>query len=171
MFPCSLKPGESYPVQFSKRLEEPGTHRGFLRISGEDGLADDDIRYFTAEVKPAWRVLMAAPLRPRKMPSFLSQALAPTAFQKQGTARFDCDIISLDQLAAQPLEPYAAVCLLDPTPLDAAVWQNLVNYASEGHGVAVFLGRHAQPIASFNEPKAQELLAGRLVRQARARRM
>ena len=170
VFPCSVKPGESCPVQFRKPLEEAGTYQGFLRISGEDGLADDDTRYFTAEVKPAWRVLMAAPPPPKHFALFLSQAIASTAFQKRGMARFDCDVVALDQLATQPLDPYAAVCLLDPTPLDAAIWQKLGNYAADGHGVAIFLGRHAQPIASFNESKAQELLAGQLVRQARATR-
>ena len=149
-------------MQFRKGLEEPRTYQGFIRITGEDGLADDDTRYFTVEVKPAWRVLMAAPPPAKDRAKYLSQAIAPAAYQKQGRARFDCDIISVDQLAAAALDPYAAVCLLDPTPLDAAVWQKLGNYAAEGHGVAVFLGRHAQPIASFNEPKAQELLAGRL---------
>jgi hypothetical protein len=168
--PCTVKPNESCPVQFKKSLEEPRTYQGFIRITGEDGLADDDTRYFTAEVKPPWRVLMAAPPPAKDRAKFLSQAIAATAIQKQGTARFDCDIISVDQLAAQALAPYAAVCLLDPTPLDATVWQKLGNYAADGHGVAVFLGRHAQPIASFNDSKAQEILAGRLVRQARAPR-
>ncbi len=168
-FPCSIKSGESLLVQFSKVLEGSGTHQGFIRITGEDGLADDDIRHFTVEVKPAWRVLLAAPPPAKEYAKFLSQAIAPTAFRQQGTARFDCDVVSWDALSAPrlDLDPYAAVCLLDPPPLDASVWQTLVNYAADGHGVAVFLGRRAQPIDSFNESKAQELLAGRLVRQAR----
>jgi hypothetical protein len=166
--PCSVEPGKSCLVQFKKSLEEPRTYQGFIRITGEDGLADDDARFFTVEVKPPWRVLMAAPPPVKDRAKYLSQAIAPAAYQKQGRARFDCDVISVDQLAAQSLDPYAAVCLLDPTPLDALVWQKLGNYAAEGHGVAIFLGRHAQPILSFNDPKAQELLAGRLVRQARA---
>jgi hypothetical protein len=164
--PCSIKPGQSVPVQFRKLLDRAGTHQGFIRITGEDGLADDDTRYFTVEVKPAWRVLLAAPTPAKEFALFLSQAIAPTAFRKQGTARFDCDVVSFAELSAQTLDPYAAICLLDPPPLDASVWQRLVNYASDGHGVAVFLGRHAQSVESFNDPKAQELLAGRLVRQS-----
>jgi hypothetical protein len=47
------------------------------------------------------------------------------------------------------------------------VWKKLVDYAAEGHGVAVFLGRNAMPIDSFNGPQAQELLPGKLLRQVR----
>ena len=45
------------------------------------------------------------------------------------------------------------MCLLDPTPLEPATWQKLADYAAEGHGVAVFLGRNARPIDSFNGPR------------------
>ncbi|MCD4728760.1 MAG: hypothetical protein K8R46_13935, partial [Pirellulales bacterium] len=41
------------------------------------------------------------------------------------------------------------------------------DYAAEGHGVAIFLGRNALPLDSFNQPQAQELLPGKLLRQAR----
>jgi hypothetical protein len=98
---------------------------------------------------------------------FLSQALAPTAFVQQGRARFDCDVLPLDQLPQRSLSSYAVVCLLDPGPLEPAVWRKLVNFASEGHGVAIFLGRNAQPLSAFNDPAAQELLPAKLLRQAR----
>ena len=74
---------------------------------------------------------------------------------------------TLDELAERPLADYAAVCLLDPTPLEPATWQKLADFAAEGHGVAIFLGRNASPIDSFNGPQAQELLPGKLLRQAR----
>ena len=90
-----------------------------------------------------------------------------TAFRKRGQARFDCDICDLGELAKRPLADYAAVCLLDPTPLEPAMWKKLADFAADGHGVAIFLGRNALPIDSFNEPQAQELLPGKLLRQAR----
>jgi len=71
------------------------------------------------------------------------------------------------ELAKRPLSGYAAMCLLDPTPLEPATWKKLADFAAEGHGVAVFLGRNAVPIDSFNSPQAQELLPGKLLRQAR----
>jgi hypothetical protein len=51
--------------------------------------------------------------------------------------------------------------------MQPATWQKLLDFATEGHGVAIFLGRNAAPIDSFNEPQAQALLPGKLLRQAR----
>ena len=159
--------GELRSVQFRLGDLEPGTHQGYLRLAGQDGLAAGDIYYFTVEVKPAWRVLMAAPKPAKDYALFLAEALAPAAFRKQGRAKFDCDFCDLADLAKRPLFDYAGVCLLDPTPLTPAVWQELADYAADGHGVAIFLGRNAAPIESFNEPQAQQLLPGKLARQVK----
>ena len=164
---CDATPGELRPVEFRLGGLEPGTHQGFVRIDGQDGLAADDTRYFTVVVKPAWRVLMAAPKPAQSYALFLTEALAPDLFRKRGQARFDCDICDLGELAKRPLADYAAVCLLDPTPLEPATWKKLADFAAEGRGVAIFLGRNAMPIESFNGPQAQELLPGKLLRQAR----
>jgi hypothetical protein len=158
-------PGELRPMEFRVAGLEPGTHQGFVRIVGQDGLAADDTRYFTVAVRPAWRVLVAAPKTPQSDAVYLSQALAPAESRKRGDTRFDCDVCDLGELAKRPLGEYAAVCLLDPTPLEPATWKKLADFAAEGRGVAIFLGRNAQPIDSFNAPQAQELLAGNLLRQ------
>ena len=42
----------------------------------------------------------------------------------------------------------------------------LADYAADGHGVAIFLGRNAASVDTFNEPQAQQLLPGKLARQA-----
>ena len=166
---CEAAPGESRQIEFHLSGLEPGTHQGFVRLVGQDGLAADDKRYFTVVVKPAWRVLVAAPRPPQHYAVFFTQALAPTMARKLGQARFDCETCDLDELAKRPLAGFAAVCLLDPTPLDPLTWQKLANFAAEGHGVAVFLGRNADPLDSFNSPQAQELLPGKLLRQSRRR--
>jgi len=156
---------ESQPVDFRVGGLEQGTHQGLVRILGQDGLAADDVRYFTVEVKPAWEVLIAAPPPARRSALFLNAALAPETFRKQGRARFVCQIVNLEELPRQDLDKYAAVWLLDPKPLPADLWRKLADYAAEGHGVAVFLGRNAEPIDAFNEPLAQAVLAGKLLRQ------
>lgn len=160
-------PGELRAVEFRVAELEPGTHQGYVRIVGQDGLAADDTRYFTVEVKPAWRVLVAAPKPAKGYASYFAEALAPEDYRKRGQARFDCDICELGDLSKRQLSDYAAVCLLDPTPLDAVAWQKLADFASEGHGVAIFLGRNASPIDSFNGESAQALLPGILLRQDR----
>jgi hypothetical protein len=162
---CKPGPGEAQRIEFRLGALEPGIHQGSVRIVGEDGLAADDVRYFTVKVKPAWHVLLAAAAPADTRALFLSQALAPEDFRRRGHAWFDCDVCNFHELSARPLADDAAVCLLDPTPLDPAVWKKLTDFAADGHGVAIFLGRHAMPIESFNEPQAQQLLAGKLLRQ------
>lgn len=161
--PCTLEAGQAQQVEFRVGGLATGTHQGKVRIVGQDALPANDVRYFTVEVKPAWRVLIAAPRAAHVVPAFLAEALAPTAFRLSGQARYDCDVIGQDDLGPRKLDGYSAVCLLDPKPLEDAVWQKLVNYASDGGGVAIFLGRNAEPVASFGGSVAQQLLPGPLV--------
>jgi hypothetical protein len=157
-----LKAGEARPVEFHLAALGSGTHQGVVRIVGQDALAADDARYFTVEVRPAWPVLVAAPAPAEERAIFLTAAISPAEFRKRGRARFDCHVIDYGQLAGQSLAEQAAVCLLDPPPLTPGDWQRLTDYVADGHGVAVFLGRNAQPVDSFNVPAAQQLLPGKL---------
>ncbi len=137
-----------------------GVHHGFVRLVGSDALPLDDVRYFTVEVHRPWPVLVVAPSSAD--PSFLTEALAPYEFRVTGQARFECRTIGQDALNAADLKAFAAVCLLDPAPLSASEWGKLADYARQGGGVAVFLGRNAQNYASFNEPAAQAVLPGKI---------
>jgi hypothetical protein len=67
-------------------------------------------------------------------------------------------VVPLSELENQRLEDFAAVCLLDPSPLPPSVWQELERYVSRGGGLAVFLGRNAAPIDQFNSPAAMTIL-------------
>ncbi len=163
----TLKPGEAQQVEFRLGALEIGPLQGFLQIVGQDGLAADDTRFFSAEIKPPWRILIAAPQPADSYALFLTEALAPAVFRKRGQARFDCEIVDLQDMSKRNLADFAVVCLLDPTPLEPAAWQKLTDYVADGHGVAIFLGRNARPLDSFNSPQAQELLPGKLERQAR----
>ena len=165
-----VEPNGVQPIDFAVGDLAPGTHQGYLQIQGEDGLAPDDRRFFTVEVKPAWRVLIAAPKPVGQYALFLSQALAPELFRKTGQARFECTTVAQNELAGLTLEPFSAVALLDPKPLEPEVWAKLGDFAAAGRGLGVFLGRNAdgQALESFNQGPAQDLLAGKLVRQAKS---
>ncbi len=163
----ALEADQSERVEFRVGGLEVGTHQGAVRIAGQDALAEDDARYFTVEVQPPWRILVAAPEPADAYALYLTEALAPGVFRKRGQARFACDVTSLDQLPGRSLDDYAAVCLLDPGPLEPATWKRLADFASEGRGVAVFLGRNAAAVDAFNDAQAQAVLPGPLLRQAR----
>lgn len=157
-----LAEGESAGIEFPLSGLDEGTHQGLVRIAGADGLAIDDERYFTVEVKPVWPVLVAASEPATSKALYLTEALAPEAFRRNGLARFRCDVVPIEQLGETALEAYAAVCLLDPPPLSSARWQQLTSYANSGGGVALFLGRQAASDTPFAEGAAAELVPGRL---------
>lgn len=157
----------SAEVEFQIGALALGTHQGLARVVGQDNLADDDTRYFTVEVAPAWRVLVVDPRTPHSYAKFLTQMLAPESLRKTGQTRFECDVITQRELADRELQPYAAVCLVDPAALGVETWEKLGQYVAGGGGLAVFLGRNATAVETFNKPEAQKLLPGPLLRQAR----
>ena len=161
-----LAAGESQTVRFVLRGLAPGVHQGLVRLVGEDGLALDDVRYFTAEVQPAWPVLIVAPAG--VSPNYLAEALAPRELRETGQARFRCDTLDQARLAGHELSDYRAVALVDPAPLTPDVWTKLAEYADRGGGVAIFLGHNSQPVASFQDPAAIGVLGGKLTRQTRS---
>lgn len=154
--------GQAQAVEFVLGGMDEGTHQGFLKIVGADGLTVDDTRYFSVQLKRAWKVLIVATTPTARHAWYLTQALAPSDWRKTGQAEFECDVVSYGKLPERKLEEYAGVCLLDPAPLHDAVWQQLSAYAQAGGAVAIFLGAAAQPHQEFNKPAAQELLAAPL---------
>ncbi len=145
-----------------------GIHQGAVRLTTSDGLAADDVRYFTVEVQSAWKVLLVAQDPVEQKSLFMREAIDPTVFRKRGDSSFQADTVDLAAFQAMKdsqWNDYRAIILLDPSPWDAAFWNRLTDYASTGHGVGVFLGRKAMPIASFQTEAAVELLGGKPVRQ------
>ena len=152
---CELGLDGVQTLEFQTRLAEVGTYHGSIKILGTDGLEADDIRFFTVEVRDARRVLIASGAGAN--PLFMSEALAPREYRESQQARFRCDEISLQDLERVDLSDYAAVCLLDPTPLTPNAWQHLVTYVAQGRGLGVFLGRNARPVQEFMEHAVTEL--------------
>lgn len=153
--------GNSQQIRFSLQGLEPGTHQGQLRLAGEDGLALDDVRYFAVEVQPALPVLVVTG-------PDVSADLFVQVLKNNPQVRFDSRVISQPELSTLDLAEYRAVCLLDPAPAAPEVWEKLVSFVERGGGVATFLGHHAQPITSFQEPAAAKLLGGKLTLQTRS---
>jgi hypothetical protein len=164
----ALEPDASQWVGFELRGLGVGTHHGLVRVLSDDGLPVDNQRYFTVRVHQPWPVLIAAP--PGVVSRFLASALSPYQLRELGQASFDCEIIGLDELPGTNLDEYATICLLDPLPLSREAWQTLDDYVRRGGGLAVFLGRNAQPsgqsVDLFNE-SAGDVLPGKLRRQWR----
>jgi hypothetical protein len=157
-----LEPGTSQWIPFSVSSLPYGTHHGYVELSGKDGLEIDDRQYFTVHVRPPWPVLVAAP--PNTETRFLTEGLAPYFFRETGRARFECTVISLDDLPNRRLEDYAAVAIVDPTPVGDETWQKLNRYVERGGGLAIFLGRNAGSASEFNTPAASDLMPASIER-------
>jgi hypothetical protein len=151
--------GANHGLEFSLGPLDTGTHQGFVRLVGADGLAADDRRWFTLDVKPPWKVLVAAAPPARARALFFTAALAPDAWRQAGRARFEFDVVHFKELPEQSLDDYAAVCLLDPGTLSEEVWRQVGRYARSGGGVGIFLGAAARP-AELNSDAAKALLPG-----------
>jgi hypothetical protein len=142
-----------------------GVLQGSLAISGQDGLAVDNRRYFTVEVRDASPVLILAP--PGVTTKFLTEAIAPHEFRETGRARYDCTVLEQAALPNVELDEYRAVCLVDPAPIVPPDWERLARYVAEGGGLGIFLGHNADT-SSFNDPAACRLLGGQLKRAWRS---
>jgi hypothetical protein len=144
---------------------ELGSHQGQLKIAGLDGLALDNVRYFTVEIQEASPVLVLAPAG--VITKFLTEAIAPYEFRETGRANYDCTVREQADLPNLDLHDYAAVCLLDPAPLTPPDWDKLASYVRGGGGLAIFLGHNADT-TSFNDASAYALVGGKLARQWRS---
>ena len=152
--------GQATSVELRVTLDEPGVHHGRVLLESEDALAADNLRHFTLEVRDAWPVLLAH--GPHASPDFVESALAPEDYRD-----FACTVSPQGKLSDYDLSPFAAICLLDPEPLDDAMWLRLQQYVQGGGGLWVQLGRNAE-VAALNRDAPQRVLPGHLTRQWRA---
>lgn len=159
--------------RFSATGFEPGVYQGWIELSGADGLAEDDIRYFSFEASSPRRVLLVVSTVDQKSESFLRQALSPSLLRESNKSRFSCELASQSDLDSNvwslpQLADFDAILLLDPNPISSDGWKKLLTWTASGKGLGIFLGAHAAPLDSFNSPDAQKLLPGKLQLQARA---
>ncbi len=143
-----------------------GIHHGRIRLIDPDGLAADNQRYFSFEVRDPWSVLVVAPKNVNT--HLFTEALSPQQEASRGNTSYNCVVVPQAALTAEQLADFAAVVFLDPKPLSAELWQALAGYVRDGGNTALFLGPNANPADLFNRPIPQELLPGKLARQTRA---
>lgn len=150
---------QTVPVEFSLAGLDVGSHQGYVRLVGGDGLPADDVRYFTVDVQPPWQVLLLGESPADAL--FLREALAPSAAGGGAPSPFACITRPYKELATTELADFAAVCLIDPPPLPADHWKLLADYVESGNGLGVFLGRRARS-DGMNAAEPQRLLPTRL---------
>jgi hypothetical protein len=151
-------------VKFALAGLEVGTHQGQVRLATDDPLAVDNVRYFTIEVRPPREVLLVSD-RPGGA-LFIREALAPSGSAGGLPPSFACRVAATDETSSIALDDFDAVLLLDPGELPTVVWEGLLDFARQGGGVGVFLGRNASR-GVMGHPAAAELVGGQLRWQSR----
>ncbi len=162
----SVSPGDAQPdvARFDIGGLSPGVHQGRVLLDGSDDLAADDAVGFTVEVGEPERVIVAAAKPAPRTARLMTEALAPVALRKVGTARFAPEPVATEALDAADWRTAAGIVLLDPPPLADRETEALANWVAEGHGLVVWLGPAARSGAVFNSPSMRRLLGGDLVR-------
>jgi hypothetical protein len=165
--PFTMSGGFAPQAEFSIQFTQPGVYQGIVRIAGADALSTNDARYFTVEVQPNPKVLIVAADPHHAV--YLKEAISPRDLPAGAGAGFiaKSSVVPMSALEEQSLFEADVVCLLDPPPLPAPVWQRLADFVRQGGGLGIFLGRRAIPISSMNEPAPQDVLPGLLKRQWR----
>jgi hypothetical protein len=159
--------GATVDFSFNESLE-PGIYHGTLEVIGEDGLAVDNVRFFTFSVSEAFKVLVVHP--DDVNPGVVVDALAPDSDRSSSVSIFQCTTMLQSEMASE-FEDYDAVLLLDPKPIANSTWKALENYVSGGGGLGIFLGHNAARGATadpgFQSENAQRVLSGKLTDQWR----
>ncbi len=137
----SLPEDGSQKVEFQFPDLPPGVHHGVIEIEGQDALEFDNRRFFTVEVRPAWKALVLT--GPGVSDAILTQAIAPAGERDAGRALFDFVVRPQDEISIEPLQEFDAVFLMDPAPLERSAWELLADYVENGGGIALFLGATA----------------------------
>ncbi len=157
----SIAAGDSQHLKFTLNHLPKGVSHGTIRLTGSDGLKIDDIRYFSVETHPPWKILVVN--GPGANPDYLVHALSPVEFRETGQALYQCRILNADKIVHQQLSTFAAVALLDPDTISNATWQALGDYIRSGGGLLAAFGRNAVG-NRFDTPAALSVLPARLAR-------
>jgi hypothetical protein len=161
----SFAGGEKQRATFSLLVEAPGVYHGKVQLQGSDNLEIDDVRWFTFEALPSWRVLVVA--GEGVVTENFTSIIAPPDL----AAEFTATVVSPEKFQTMPAEDYgdyALISLLDPPPMTDKVWQGLAEYTEQGGSVATFLGHRAlsqngrEIDSSFNTKAAQRVLPGEI---------
>jgi hypothetical protein len=162
VFPAADVP-TAQVLSFSLSGLAPGEHHGSLTLTGVDGLAIDDVRYFTVSVRPAWNILVVAP--PDVPTRFFTEAIAPASERQMGHSPYRVKIVRNHNLISEELAAYTGVVFIDPAPLPKDLQQQLSEYVASGGSLGLFLG-HNMELSAANAHA--DLIGGTLTRQWRA---
>ena len=149
--------GDAQEVLLTIPSLDIGMHHGRLRMTGDDAMPLDDVRYFSIQVRSPSTVLLVGDDEDEA--DIIRKAIAVPAGTSDDTEpAYAVERIAYQDLAVVPLEDFDAIVMLDPTRetiQDTAVME----YVNSGGGVLLSLGP-----AAGNEPLETPLLPSLVLR-------
>jgi len=136
------EPGTSDCVFHLPELEA-GRHAGYLELS-PDALPADDHFFFLLSTTSHTPVLIVEGASGsgafENGGDFLALAVQPPGSQRQGRSPYEAETIRQSELAAAPLQDYAAVFLSNPTVIEPGAVTALREYVTAGGLLVIFPG-------------------------------
>jgi hypothetical protein len=160
----TLAPNGSETLELSLGGLTKGTRHATVRLVNQDALPIDDQQTVSVVVREPWLLLVVAP--PGVNTAGFVEAIAPYQHRVEKRAAYECLVITPEEISNR-LQDFAAIVLLDPSPLPTGAWEKLAAYVGDGGQLAVFLGAAAGDGSDFRSSAALELLPGKLGRQYR----
>ncbi|HND51767.1 MAG TPA: BatA domain-containing protein, partial [Pirellulaceae bacterium] len=146
----TLEPGAAVDYVFPLTIDQPGVHRGEMRIVGEDACPADDRAYFAVTVDPNIPVAIVKGRQHEVSylddSFYLERALSPIA---GGEWAIKATPLTASALAAEPLSTYAVIFCVNVPPLEAPSAQRLAQYVQAG-GRVVWIGGENCDMAGYN---------------------
>ena len=137
-----IPPGDEATRRFRATFPDAGAHQMQASVES-DAVETDNIRYFAAQIPPAFPVLVIDASAAGDDGYFLRTALSPGG---RNVAGWSPQVEPPSFLRNhEALADYAVICLLDVPRLDDAEVEALEAYVKGGGGLAMFLGPQTQP--------------------------
>ncbi len=133
---------------FLFRFKTGGLHRGEVRLAGEDGNRLDDRRFFSMEVDQGIPVAVVGPVR--KPVAFLEDTFyieSALGGGKSGEGALRLTSLTATQLAAEPLNPFRVLYVVNCPAPDDATADRLRAYVEQGGNLVWVCGDQVQPEA------------------------
>jgi len=150
-------------VQTAIRIGGNQTYlEGFVRLTSEDPLPDDNMRYFSCGIRPRPRVLLISDRVEESQ--YFRHVFLPEELERLGTPYCECVSVATAQVSRQNFSTYDAIFVVNCSRPDETLWAGLRSFAEAGGGVFVVAGSNRIQPDAWSVPAAKSLLPAMPIR-------
>jgi len=131
------------PLSFDVNTES--AVQGEVRLTSNDAMTFDDVRYFTVERKPKPQVLIVTD-DPRDSGSVWRDMLSPEGEEYF----FKCEMATPDEIVRSRIDQFENICLINVERPSEEFWDKIQQYVTQGGGLFVILGNSRIDQVAYN---------------------